>query len=673
MTQIANLVIDLSANVARLSNDMDAAKRSVSGAMKDISKEVGGVKGRIDALAGAMAASWLVGQAKAAIDFADSLNDMSERTGIAAEKLSSYAYVAQMSGTSLDGLATGLKGLAKSMTDAQAGTGDSAAAFSALGISVTGANGRLKSSDAIMGEVADKFADLEDGPAKAALAMDLFGKSGEELIPLLNGGSKGLADMREEADRLGITLDETTIARSAEFNDMLDKNHMQLQSMAARISSGLLPTMTNLGNAFADTAGDTETMRKAGEVLGAGLKGLVSIGYGVAYVFKQIGSDLGALAAAAYAIKDGDWEQARAVMEARGEDQVRMQEEFASTIGKIWADTPTSPVDAKQDDGGGGKSKSKHVPVYKNKQKKEDEQKKLLEQQQKAEFELAKIAISMDAKRAEKHLKVKDALAEVNQALLEQYAALGMTKAEQDRFNFSQDLERKGILQTSHEYKGLMESYDLVQEKQRDWAVGGQQAIDEYADNASNAAKNMAMVFTNAFSGLEDTLTNFVMTGKLQFKDFARSVISDLTRIMIRQQIVAPLAGAFKLHANGGAYGYAGEVSAFADGGAFTNGIYSQPTPFAFAKGGGFGLGVMGEAGPEAIMPLKRDSSGRLGVVAQGGASGGAVTVNVTVNAESGQSSVSGSGSGAELGRMIGSKVRDVIVQEKRPGGLLAG
>lgn len=115
----------------------------------------------------------------------------------------------------------------------------------------------------------------------------------------------------------------------------------------------------------------------------------------------------------------------------------------------------------------------------------------------------------------------------------------------------------------------------------------------------------------------------------------------------------------------------------FAKGGAFTNGIYDAPTPFMFANGGSFGnLGVMGEAGPEAVMPLTRDSSGRLGVSADGLGGGSAVQNNVTISinvSQEGGSSTQTSGDGSEWKQMANSVralVVDELAKQSRPGGI---
>jgi hypothetical protein len=95
-------------------------------------------------------------------------------------------------------------------------------------------------------------------------------------------------------------------------------------------------------------------------------------------------------------------------------------------------------------------------------------------------------------------------------------------------------------------------------------------------------------------------------------------------------------------------------------------GIVDRPTMFRFANGGAGNLGLMGEAGPEAILPLKRGANGKLGVASDGG------QTSVTVNVDASGSSVQGDGNQAnQLGKAIGIAVQQELIRQKRPGGLL--
>jgi lambda family phage tail tape measure protein len=191
------------------------------------------------------------------------------------------------------------------------------------------------------------------------------------------------------------------------------------------------------------------------------------------------------------------------------------------------------------------------------------------------------------------------------------------------------------------------------------------ESLKQYYDQLTNFGAQVADSVKGAFKGLEDQLVNFVTTGKLNFADLANSIIQDIARIAIQQAIIAPLVGGvgklFKLpgFANGGVFAQNG-IQKFARGG-----IVDRPTMFPFANG----TGLMGEAGPEAIMPLRRGRDGRLGVAAGGG--GGGINVNVSVDAKG--TSVSGDGgNSAALGKAIAASVQAELVKQKRPGGLLA-
>lgn len=185
-----------------------------------------------------------------------------------------------------------------------------------------------------------------------------------------------------------------------------------------------------------------------------------------------------------------------------------------------------------------------------------------------------------------------------------------------DEYKDAVDQIKKGL---DDSLKAHDDYYKKLEKLQDDWAKGAKGALQDYVDGARNSAKDYYDLFNNALSGLEDSLTTFVMTGKLSFKDLANSIIEDLVRIQIRKTIAfgieafqgSSLYGSLfgTAQADGGAW--AGGVQMFANGGAFTNSIVSRPTAFGMRNGR---TGVMGEAGPEAIMPLMRTPDGALGV-----------------------------------------------------------
>ena len=200
--------------------------------------------------------------------------------------------------------------------------------------------------------------------------------------------------------------------------------------------------------------------------------------------------------------------------------------------------------------------------------------------------------------------------------------------------------------------------------------IGLRNGAQEYLKSIQDVSKQMQDAFVNAFKGMEDALVQFVLTGKLNFKDLARSIIADITRIVVRQQLMTPLLGGInslfgldlKLNAKGNAFG-ANAIIPYAKGG-----VVSQPQLFKFSTGGSGKLGIMGEGGaPEAILPLKRGRSGNLGVEASGSSN------NIVVNVDASGSSVQGDNDNArQFGNVIATAIQSELIKQKRPGGLLA-
>ncbi|MCL2874779.1 MAG: hypothetical protein FWF12_00495 [Betaproteobacteria bacterium] len=220
------------------------------------------------------------------------------------------------------------------------------------------------------------------------------------------------------------------------------------------------------------------------------------------------------------------------------------------------------------------------------------------------------------------------------------------------------------------------------------------------SDILNESFGSFSMIADMANEALQDTTDQGVMgflgglwqsiTGMFTKQSAEQAEVVALTTLTAAAQAAASAllqvaasstASSFGGMAANGAY-FDGGMSFFANGGAFTNGIYADPTLFRFANGGKFG--VMGEAGPEAVMPLSRDGKGRLGVTVNEGMVGSAdntvVNIAITVNNNEGGGkgeSESGSGDEASGWKQFSNRIKSLVVEElasqKRPGGLLYG
>lgn len=235
-----------------------------------------------------------------------------------------------------------------------------------------------------------------------------------------------------------------------------------------------------------------------------------------------------------------------------------------------------------------------------------------------------------------------------------------------------------------------------IKEANADWTNGFTKAIANAQDDATNFAKATESAVTGAFNSMADALATFVTTGKLDFRSLTISILSDIAKIAARQATLGALSSLFggfsgmfggagttvgssgfsefgqitTVQKDGGAWN--GGTQFFAQGGAFTNSIVSTPTTFPMSGGK---TGMMGEAGPEAIIPLSRTADGSLGVKMVGGGSGGGgviVYVNISGDGTTTETTDTGySGFGKEIGTFVETKYRELQSRDLSPGGVL--
>lgn len=181
----------------------------------------------------------LFGLVKSTADYGDEAAKSAQRAGISIKAWQEYTYAAGLADVTNEGLLNGFRKLNQNMIEAATGAKTYQKWFERAGIPVKELK-NLKPEE-VFERIAEKFASMEDGAKKTALAMALFGKSGADLIPLLNGGSKGLDQARKEAEKFGLVISDDAAHASEDFNDNLSRLFVIISSVGRIIGGTLLP------------------------------------------------------------------------------------------------------------------------------------------------------------------------------------------------------------------------------------------------------------------------------------------------------------------------------------------------------------------------------------------------------------------------------------------------
>jgi phage-related minor tail protein len=581
---------------------------------------------------------------------------------------------------------------------------------------------------------------MPDGVQKTAAAVAVFGRSGADLIPLLNGGAEAM-------DKFTYKVSNDFSARSELFNDTITILGFKTQGFGLELTDALLPALQSILEVFGDLFSTDQDWTALFEVIKFGLRSVATVLFAtiklvdvfvktIVYSFDAIGKAL-----------QGDFQGAgRALSQGFGAGMEQAKRDFQQ-IGKLFTDAAPGTgsgrrtgrgldLDTSSEDKKAAAASKAAASDAKRRQtltqKAIDLQKQLrrsVEDTRDAfdvlgasptqQLALARDTALLESKRNLDDLtkSVVDLSNEVTQAggkfdfkpFVDLLNQLGRADAELAKGAFQQGL--KDLLPSLEDYdakiaevkRGTVEltevqklDNEILKQKYTpeilaflELDIAKRRELAQAIDEATAAQKtfngqfgtsfqagiksmgdlgaNLGSSFASAFQGMADQLTDFVTTGKASFGDFARSVLKDLSNILIKFALFQTLKA---IVPSGSAFG---KFLGFADGAAFAQngiqpfargGIVDRPTLFPFANG----TGLMGEAGPEAIIPLKRGRDGKLGV-----AGGGGGTTNVVVNVDASGSSVEGDQAQAKaLGNAISAAVQSELVKQKRPGGLLA-
>jgi hypothetical protein len=304
---------------------MEKAKNTVAGAMQSIQKSANMAATALGAIGVGLSVAAFTGWIRSAIDAADETNKMAQKIGVAVKDVAGLQLAFRQAGIEGGALQTSMSKLSVAIANGND-------ALVAMNINTRNTDGTLKSTRQVLGEVADKFKLYEDGASKTALAVQLFGRAGADLIPLLNAGSDSLDQFDEMARKLGLTLTAETAARAEKFNDTLDLMGQGFKGISMQVAADLLPTLEGLADQFFASMTEGDRLKRIAEGLSIGLKGLY---IAVVLVYEAVETMVDTLYTAGrqiYAVMSGDIQGA---MKLGTEWSNRMKTNWTSALEEV--------------------------------------------------------------------------------------------------------------------------------------------------------------------------------------------------------------------------------------------------------------------------------------------------------------------------------------------------
>jgi len=678
--------------VDQLRTGMDKLTGAASGVSKGFSLAKNAVAGFLG-LQAVQGVARLVGSL---LNAGDELQKMSVRTGQTVETLSALKYAADLSGASLDEVQAALSKVAAKAFEAATGNKQSALAFDALGISVKNANGGMKSSLDIMTEVGAALNNISDNTVRTAMAREIFGKNADALVPFL----LTMKETTAEAQRMGAVMSGELAAGSEVFNDNLTRLQYQMRGVGNTILSELLPGMNALAESMQQNSRSGGALSIIADGIRIAFEAIVVVGGNLIYLFKQIGNEAFGIGQQMAALATLDFE---AVKKIGG--QMRVDAAKARADIDAWSDSilnakkiasqPTPNREGAQSGGSGNAAASAALAAAAGAKAREDAEKSAirLADQRKAILDglsdsVNKLSLSEEENTVAKLRALGASEREVALARNRVREAVGMKAIDTERQNAikSQNALDEESLRLKDEltqagtrlYEGtrtplekmnaeMARLNELLAEGAIDWETytrAQKQAKDEF-DKVGETGKITMAQLKDAVEGwgkqASQAFVDFAFTGKTSFGGMVASILKDMAAMAMQTMVMGPLMQAFKSIL----------PVAFADGGIMTSG---GSVPLKKYASGGIAnspqLAMFGEGRmPEAYVPLP---DGRSIPVTMKGGDGGSTSVVVNVNVESGGEQVSSNQGASALGKLIAGSVIAELVNQKRPGGLLA-
>lgn len=283
-SQIGSLSIDLEARLAKFESDMGRAARIADKEMQkmkaSVSKQLQSIESQFNSfsntaanavkgLVAAFSVREIAQFAKKTIDIADNINDMSKKFGISTQAISVWRLTAEKSGTSLDGIARAAKFLAKDIEKSDY-------VLKQIGVSMTDLAGKARPVEDVIADVATKFSGYEDGAEKAALATQLFGRAGVDLIPFLNDFGENADEARLRAEQFGAVIGSDLAAASDQFNDNMRDLQAVTEGFANSVLQQVLPALNSYIDIQMQSARSGDQFKAGSAAMSDGLKEIVT-------------------------------------------------------------------------------------------------------------------------------------------------------------------------------------------------------------------------------------------------------------------------------------------------------------------------------------------------------------------------------------------------------------
>jgi hypothetical protein len=222
---------------------------------------------------------------------ADELSKLSQKTGIAVESLQELKYAAQTSGTSIDSVVMGTRNLSRTITEAADGNKTYCDSFKKIGIKINDI--KKLTPEEQFNKIAGAIANIGDPAQKTARAVEFFGRSGTDLLPMLKDGSAGLESMRQEFQKCGATIDTNTAQAAEEFNNTLSRLWTSFKAIITIVSARMLPILQWFASLVSDiilcVKNFTEKHKTLATVLAGSISGIGAVALAIGTVTVALG------------------------------------------------------------------------------------------------------------------------------------------------------------------------------------------------------------------------------------------------------------------------------------------------------------------------------------------------------------------------------------------------